>query len=57
LANKIYLLIFFVYSFHPNQLANYYIAKELVEWMEKNHPTWLSPINPNNQEIITHFGP
>lgn len=43
-------------GFHPNQQANYLIAKELVAQIEAEHPDWLGPINPNNEQIAQLFG-
>ena len=43
-------------GFHPSQLSNSLVAKGLFEWLEKEHPEALGPINPYNAQIDKIFG-
>lgn len=43
-------------GFHVNQFAHPLIADTLWEFMEKNLPDWLGPINPYNDAITQIFG-
>jgi acyloxyacyl hydrolase len=43
-------------GFHPSTTSNMLIADKVWSWLEQNHPTWLSPVNPNNAEIAKMFG-
>jgi acyloxyacyl hydrolase len=38
-------------GFHPNQVANYFLADILFENLQRDKPEWLGPINPNNAII------
>ncbi len=42
-------------GFHPSQAGNALFAKRFFEWMEKEHPDALGPINPHNAEIDAMF--
>jgi len=42
-------------GFHPNQLANALMNDILFEQIQKDHPEWLGPINPNNDIIDKMF--
>lgn len=50
------LLIEPVDGFHPSTIANSLVAKWLTDHLEKDHPEFLGPINPNNAAIKAKFG-
>lgn len=43
-------------GFHPDQTANTLIAQVLWGLLEKDHPDWLNPVNPHNNDITDKFG-
>src|SRR5262249_25550788 len=43
-------------GFHPSQLANALGAMFTWEYMERSHPDWFGPVNPNNALIDELFG-
>ncbi len=49
-------LIEAVDGFHINQYANAIVSDILWDFIEKNHPDWLGPINPYNDMIAEIFG-
>eukprot|EP00656_Telonema_subtile_P008813 TRINITY_DN14122_c0_g1_i3.p2 TRINITY_DN14122_c0_g1~~TRINITY_DN14122_c0_g1_i3.p2 ORF type:complete len:218 (+),score=62.54 TRINITY_DN14122_c0_g1_i3:863-1516(+) len=43
-------------GFHPSQAGNMYMADQIWQWLEQNHPEVLGPTNPHNGEIQALFG-
>jgi acyloxyacyl hydrolase len=43
-------------GFHPGQLFHAYLGDWLYNHLLQDHPTWLGPINPNNDIIRQMFG-
>lgn len=44
-------------GFHPNQLANFFIAEGMIDWLDSNFPGFLPPrSNPMNADIVARFG-
>jgi acyloxyacyl hydrolase len=43
-------------GFHPSGIAQSLIAEGLFEWLEKEYPDAVGPINPNNAKIDQLFG-
>jgi acyloxyacyl hydrolase len=43
-------------GFHPSQILQSLMAEYLWEWLEKEHPDALGPVNPNNDAIQKLFG-
>lgn len=43
-------------GFHPDQNANAIVAKILFERLLSEHPDFVGPVNPNNQQILQLFG-
>jgi hypothetical protein len=43
-------------GFHPSQIVNSMGADFIYEWLQKEHPDVLGPVNPNNAEIERLFG-
>lgn len=50
-----YELVSPVDGFHPSQIANDYLAKQLVQWLSSNRPDILGPENPRNADIERIF--
>jgi acyloxyacyl hydrolase len=48
-------LIESVDGFHFNQFGHAIVADVLFEWLQKNKPQWLPPLNPNNAAIESIF--
>jgi acyloxyacyl hydrolase len=48
-------LIESVDGFHINQFGHAIVADVLFEWLQKNKPQWLPPLNPNNAAIESIF--
>jgi acyloxyacyl hydrolase len=42
-------------GFHVNQYAHALIAETIWDYLTKNHPEWLGPVNPNNDMITSVF--
>jgi acyloxyacyl hydrolase len=42
-------------GFHPSQTGNAMFAQEFFNFLEKNHPDAIGPINPFNEEISQMF--
>jgi hypothetical protein len=42
-------------GFHPSQAANNIFATTFFEWLEKEHPEALGPVNPHNADIDAMF--
>eukprot|EP00051_Salpingoeca_urceolata_P006995 m.92633 g.92633 ORF g.92633 m.92633 type:complete len:570 (+) comp15071_c0_seq6:2503-4212(+) len=55
-GGQAYELIEPVDGFHPNQYAQPLITEIVWEWIEKQFPAAMPPVNPNNQRIETLFG-
>jgi acyloxyacyl hydrolase len=43
-------------GFHPSQIIQSMGADSLFEWLEKEHPEVIGPVNPHNAEIERIFG-
>jgi len=43
-------------GFHPSQTGNMMLSDFMFSWLEKQHPDFLGPINPNNGKIKQLFG-
>lgn len=43
-------------GFHVNQYAHGLVADTLWDYLSKNHPDWLGPVNPYNDQITQIFG-
>jgi len=43
-------------GFHPNQIAHALAADLMWERLQKEHPDWLGPVNPNSAQILKLFG-
>ena len=43
-------------GFHPSQLANALLARQLWDFVVKTYPQAVGPENPNNAEIERLFG-
>jgi acyloxyacyl hydrolase len=43
-------------GFHPNLISNMITAEIYVDYIQRDHPDWLGPVNPNNAKIQELFG-
>jgi len=43
-------------GFHPSQIANGLIGAYFWEQLSQENPTFLGPLNPNNERIKSLFG-
>jgi hypothetical protein len=43
-------------GFHPSQPLQQLYAGAVWDWLEKQHPDVLGPVNPFNEAIDTRFG-
>ena len=43
-------------GFHPNLISNAITAEVYLDYIARDHPHWLGPVNPNNAKIEELFG-
>eukprot|EP00276_Gloeochaete_wittrockiana_P015046 CAMPEP_0184336098 /NCGR_PEP_ID=MMETSP1089-20130417/4522_1 /TAXON_ID=38269 ORGANISM="Gloeochaete wittrockiana, Strain SAG46.84" /NCGR_SAMPLE_ID=MMETSP1089 /ASSEMBLY_ACC=CAM_ASM_000445 /LENGTH=547 /DNA_ID=CAMNT_0026661037 /DNA_START=11 /DNA_END=1654 /DNA_ORIENTATION=- len=43
-------------GFHPSQITNALVAEYLFGQLERDHPDFIGPVNPNNAQIQSLFG-
>ena len=43
-------------GFHPNLISNAITAEVYLDYLQRDHPDWLGPENPNNAKIQMLFG-
>lgn len=53
-ANSFYFVLDFITD--PSQLANYLLVEYQWQYMVKNYPQMVPPVNPNNAKIKKIFG-
>lgn len=55
-GGQTYQLIEPIDGFHPGQIANSLLADVLWTMLSQDHPNFLGPVNPHNDEIQKIFG-